>query len=100
MKFNILDTAGGSVINTIVADLEFVEANFDYYEEYAQPTPALPTLSELARVWRDTELQNTDQASQTPDWPNRDNILLYRAALRSWPADADNFPTTRPELTT
>ena len=32
MKYNILDAEGGNVINTIVADAEFVEANFDHYE--------------------------------------------------------------------
>jgi len=53
-----------------------------------------------ARFWRDTELESSDQAAQTPDWPNRSNILLFRAALRGWPADADKFPATRPELAT
>ena len=43
------------------------------------------------------ELEATDNAAQTPDWPNRDNILTYRQALRDWPATAD-FPDTRPEL--
>jgi hypothetical protein len=43
------------------------------------------------------ELSSTDQASQTPDWPNRDNILLYRTALRDWPSTSD-FPDTKPTL--
>lgn len=50
-----------------------------------------------ARNWRDDELEATDKAAQTPDWPNRDNILLYRTALRNWPSTED-FPNTRPEL--
>tara|TARA_R110002153_G_scaffold139749_1_gene290526 strand:- start:3 stop:212 length:210 start_codon:yes stop_codon:yes gene_type:complete len=50
-----------------------------------------------ARQWRDAELEATDKAAQTPDWPNRDNILLYRTALRNWPSTED-FPNTRPEL--
>ena len=49
------------------------------------------------RTWRDMELIATDKASQTPDWPNRDNILIYRAALRDWPSTAD-FPDTKPAL--
>ena len=49
------------------------------------------------RTWRDMELNATDKASQTPDWPNRDNILIYRAALRNWPS-TDDFPDTKPTL--
>ena len=37
------------------------------------------------------------KAAQTPDWPNRDNILTYRTALRDWPSTSD-FPDTRPTL--
>ena len=51
----------------------------------------------LAKAWRDSELDATDKAAQTPDWPNRDNILAYRTALRDWPS-TDAFPATRPTL--
>ena len=51
----------------------------------------------LAKAWRDSELAATDKAAQTPDWPNRDNILDYRIALRDWPS-TESFPDTRPEL--
>ena len=97
MKYNILDAADGNVINTIIADADFVEANFDHYELYVEPTPTEPTAEEAARMWRDGELEATDKAAQTPDWPNRDNILTYRQALRDWPSTS-NFPATRPEL--
>ena len=30
--FKILDGVGGSVINTIVAEADFVSANYDHYE--------------------------------------------------------------------
>ena len=96
-NFNILNAANGNVINTIVADAEFVEANFEHYELWVAPTPAEPTAAEEARMWRNGELTSTDTAAQTPDWPNRDNILLYRTALRNWPSTSD-FPATRPEL--
>jgi|GEM_PF-4088169 len=62
-----------------------------------------PTFTDLeiaemsARDWRDAELSSSDTASQTPDWPNRDNILNYRTALRDWPSTGD-FPATRPTL--
>jgi hypothetical protein len=96
MKYNIKD-ADGNIINTINSDAEFVEANFDYYELYVEPTPPEPTAEEAARQWRDSELSATDKAAQTSDWPNRDNILTYRTALRDWPSTTD-FPNTRPVL--
>jgi len=96
MKFNIKD-ADGNITNTITADAEFVEANFEHYELWVAPTPAEPTAEETARQWRDIELASTDTAAQTPDWPNRDNILTYRAALRDWPSTSD-FPATKPTL--
>ncbi len=96
MKYIIKD-ADGNVTNYITADAEFVEANFDHYELWVDPTPVEPTAEEKARQWRNTELMFTDQAAQTPDWPNRDNILSYRTALRDWPA-TDDFPDTRPTL--
>lgn len=97
MKYNILDAEGGNVINTILADADFVAANFDHYEVWVAPTPAEPTAEDAARLWRNLELEATDKAAQTPDWPNRDNILTYRQALRDWPSTSD-FPDTRPEL--
>ena len=96
MKYNIKD-ADGNITNTISADAEFVEANFEHYELWVAPTPAEPTAAEAGRMWRNGELSSTDTASQTPDWPNRDNILLYRTALRNWPSTSD-FPATRPTL--
>ncbi len=55
------------------------------------------SVQDEARKWRDDELEATDKAAQTPDWPNRDNILAYRIALRDWPS-TESFPDTRPEL--
>ena len=96
MKYNIKD-ADGNITNTISADAEFVEANFEHYELWVAPTPAEPTAAEAGRMWRNGELSSTDTAAQTPDWPNRDNILLYRTALRNWPSTSD-FPSTRPVI--
>ena len=96
MKYTIKD-ADGNVTNTIKASAEFVEANFEHYELYVAPTSAEPTAEETARQWRDIELASTDTAAQTPDWPNRDNILTYRTALRDWPSTS-NFPATKPTL--
>ena len=59
MKYNIKD-ADGNITNTIVADAEFVEANFEHYEEWVAPTPVEPTAEEEGRMWRDSELSATD----------------------------------------
>ena len=98
MKYNIKD-ADGNITNTINADAEFVEANFEHYELYVAPTPVEPTVEEEARQWRNIKLSSTDTAAQTPDWPNRTNILSYRTALRNWPSTED-FPDTRPVIPT
>tara|TARA_B110000858_G_C17488684_1_gene330528 strand:- start:157 stop:456 length:300 start_codon:yes stop_codon:yes gene_type:complete len=94
--YKILD-ADGNITNTIIADSAFIEANFEHYELIEDPVYVPPTAEVTARMWRDAELSSTDTASQTPDWPNRDNILLYRTALRNWPSTSD-FPATRPTL--
>lgn len=57
-----------------------------------------------AIFWRDAELQRTDIAATVSDYPNAEAILLYRQALRDWPAQNDDgeyingFPDTRPEV--
>ena len=90
--------ADGNVTNPgIQADETFMAANFDYYEVVVEPEAPTLTEEQEARMWRDEELRGTDQASQTPDWPNRDNIITYRAALRNWPSTSD-FPDTKPVL--
>ena len=95
-KWVIKDSDGNVTNACIKAEEAFVAANFDYYEAFVTPTSSVD-LSAEARMWRDTELERTDAASQTPDWPNRDNILTYRAALRAWPSTSD-FPDTKPVL--
>ena len=98
MKYIIKDT-DGNITNTINADAEFVEANFEHYEEWTDLNlePVEPTAEETARQWRDSELSSTDEAAKTPDWPNRPNILVYRQDLRDWPSTQD-FPDTKPTL--
>ena len=94
----IIKDAGGNIINScILADEDFVKANFTHYEAVVSPTAPELTAKQKARIWRDAALASTDQASQTPDWPNRDNILLYRIKLRDWPSTSD-FPDTKPTL--
>ena len=100
MKYNIKD-ADGNITNTIIADAEFVAANFEHYELWADltPAPVEPTAAEEARQWRDSELNATDRAAEISDWPNRTNILAYRVLLRDWPSTED-FPATQPTMPT
>ena len=97
MKYNILDAADGNVINTILADAEFVEANFEHYEEWIASTFPEPTAEETARQWRDSELASTDYIMPLTDHSQRDYYITYREELRQWPS-TDSFPATRPEL--
>ena len=94
----IIKDADGNITNPCIRGEEsWVKANFDYVEAFVEPTPLALTAEQESRMWRNSELASTDQASQTPDWPNRDNILLYRTALRDWPSTSD-FPATKPTL--
>ena len=96
MKFNIKD-ADGNITNTINADAEFVQSNFEHYEEWVAPTPVEPTPEESERTWRDMELSATDYIVPLSDHPQRDAYILYRESLRAWPSTS-SFPATRPEL--
>tara|TARA_S200002703_G_C3764422_1_gene235332 strand:- start:543 stop:842 length:300 start_codon:yes stop_codon:yes gene_type:complete len=97
MKYNILDAEGGNVINTILADADFVAANFDHYEVWVAPTPTEPTAEEAARLWRNAELEATDYIVPLSDHPQRAAYMTYRTALRDWPSTSD-FPDTKPTL--
>jgi hypothetical protein len=96
MKYIIKD-ADGNVTNYITADAEFVEANFEHYELWVEPTPAEPTAEEAARQWRDNELGGSDWVVPTTDHPQHAAYMTYRADLRDWPA-TDDFPDTKPIL--
>lgn len=94
----VIKNADGNVTNPCIKGEEsWVKANFDYVEAFVAPTTPKPTAEKEARMWRNMELSSTDQASQTPDWPNRSAILTYRTALRDWPSTSD-FPATKPTL--
>ena len=99
MKYNIKD-ADGNITNTIMADAEFVEANFEHYELWVEPTPAEPTQEDInaqARAWRNGELASSDYIVPLTDHPQRAAYMTYRENLRAWPA-TDDFPDTRPTL--
>ena len=98
MKYNIKD-ADGNITNTIKADADFVEANFENYELWTDPNPAPaePSAEEEARQWRDNELGGCDYIVPLTDHPQHAAYMTYRTALRDWPSTAD-FPDTKPTL--
>jgi len=90
----LIKNKAGDVINTVIADEDFVKNNFDYFEKQK---PSNFELEQDARKWRDEELVSTDNIAIIPDWPNRASYLIYRQTLRDWPATPD-FPDIRPTL--
>ena len=96
MRYIIKD-ADGNVTNHIKADAEFVEANFEHYELWVEPTVETPSAEVTARMWRDMELSSSDYIVPLSDHPQRAAYILYRESLRSWPS-TDSFPDTRPVL--
>ena len=93
MKYIIKD-AEGNITNTIIADAEFVAANFEHYEELRDPEPAA---EEEGRQWRNDELLASDFIVPLSDHPQRADYMTYRVALRAWPSTED-FPATKPVL--
>jgi hypothetical protein len=83
------------VINVIIADENFVAANYSNYRLRVEPEATEEELAQEARQWRDTELQLTDYIVPLSDHPQRAAYMTYRTALRDWPSTGD-FPTTKP----
>ena len=100
--FEILNS-DGDVINRIVADASFVEAQYSEgeYRPKAEETFSDALIAEALtfreRRWRDSELLATDFIVPVADHPQRAAYMTYRTALRNWPA-SDDFPATRPTL--
>jgi hypothetical protein len=94
----IIKDADGNVTNPCIkASAEFMEANFEHYEEWAEPEVREPTAAETARIWRDMELSSSDYIVPLSDHPQRAAYISYRESLRSWPS-TDSFPATKPIL--
>jgi hypothetical protein len=97
MAIYIIKNESNEEINRIVANKEFVEANYAGRYEEAVPArnPIPPEAS--ARLWRNEELEATDFIVPLSDHPQQAAYMTYRAALRDWPSTSD-FPDTRPTL--
>ncbi len=93
-----LDTPPSSykVIDSLDESLLGEKWNGSSWEEVVVVAPA--ETAESARAWRDVELAMTDILVLVPDHPNASNLIAYRSALRSWPADSENFPSIKPVL--
>jgi len=96
MNYIIKDADGNITNPCIKASAEFMEANFEHYEEWAAPViEAQPELE--ARQWRNGELSSSDYIVPLSDHPQRAAYMAYRESLRAWPSTAA-FPDTRPVL--
>ncbi len=62
---------------------------------WSHPVKTTEEIEAEARQWRDSKLSSTDNVAQTPDYPNRDVILVYRQELRDW-TKTEEFPHTKP----
>ena len=74
-------------------------ANYSVTEQYygpeADPTDA--EIAQVARDWRNAEIESTDFVVPLTDHPQHAAYITYRAALRNWPSTSD-FPDTKPTL--
>ena len=73
-----------------------IESELPYLNLTPEQSAAVEAL--FNRNWRDQELADTDYMVPITDHPQRAAYIAYREALRTWPADAENFPDTRPSL--
>ena len=97
MAIYIIKNESNEEINRIVADKEFVEANYAGRYEEVVPAPNSIPPEASARLWRNEQLEATDFIVPLSDHPQQAAYMTYRAALRDWPSTED-FPETLPTL--
>ena len=85
----------GEVVSSIVADADFIATQEGTWRLREQQVITEPTSEEVAREWRDQELNQTDHIVPLTDHPDHAATLAYRVALRDWPSTSD-FPLTKP----
>lgn len=88
----------GNTLTETTVDVTSIECGIGWTYDGADFTAPVKSQEEIeaeAKAWRDSELRSTDNVAQTPDYPNRDAILVYRQELRDWPS-TDAFPDTKP----
>lgn len=90
----------GDTLSDTTVDVTSIECAIGWSYDgtsFAAPVKTTEEFEADAREWRDSELSSTDRIAQTPDYPNRDAILVYRQELRDWPTTGD-FPNTKPTI--
>jgi hypothetical protein len=106
-----LKIQNGIVVDAIVASAEFISTLEGTYIESQKgfgisdaydgtsltKVNSGPTEEEIAREWRDRELEFTDSIVPLTDHPDHAATLAYRALLRDWPSTSD-FPDTKPTI--
>lgn len=88
----------GNTLTETTVDVTGIEVGIGWTYDgtnFAAPVKSQEEIEAEAKAWRDSELRSTDNVAQTPDYPNRDAILVYRQELRDWPS-TDAFPETKP----
>jgi len=94
----IATTEFGDTLADTTVDVTSIECAIGWSYDgtnFAAPVKSQEEIEAEAKAWRDYELSSTDNVAQTPDYPNRDTILVYRQELRDWPS-TDAFPDTKP----
>ncbi len=94
----IATTEFGDTLADTTVDATSIECGIGWSYDgtnFAAPVKSQEEIEAEAKAWRDSELRSTDNVAQTPDYPNRDAILVYRQQLRDWTA-TDNFPNIKP----
>ena len=92
-----LDNPPDNYISIELSDAVVVGSTWDGSSWTNPEEEEAPSKAVGNKAWRDEELMKTDHVATITDFPNRDNILVYRQALRDWPSTSD-FPDTKPTL--
>ena len=85
--------------NEYIVDFDFEESLFtkNYNVNTGELTINNTVILDREIFWRNSELERTDSLMLLSDYPYKEQLTVYRQALRDWPATED-FPDTRPEL--
>lgn len=61
------------------------------------PSECAPTKEQLARAWKNAELERTNIVMATSDYVHKEAMAAYRLALVNW-SDSPDFPDVRPQM--
>jgi len=87
----------GEIVNSIVANANFIATQEGTWRFRVNAPVVLPTVEQEARIWRNNELKATDYIVPIVDHPSHEATLAYRVLLRDWTLTED-FPATKPTI--